>query len=262
LRGALGAPAEQVRWDDPDVDWSTYELVVVRSTWDCVERPEDYLTWIESVPQLLNPPAMLRWNLDKRHLVELPVPVVSTTWVDPGHGWEPPGGDFVVKPVVSAGGRETARYQAHEEAAARVHVARLHATGRVAMVQAYVPEVDDPGELKVVLIDGELSHAVRVGPLLARGRGVEERPWEREVGERLDEPTADERATAEALVAHVTERFGEVPLYARVDLAGGRVMELELVEPFLFLGLHPPAADRLARAIRSRLRPGRGSRPG
>ncbi|MCU1483410.1 MAG: hypothetical protein JWN67_156 [Actinomycetia bacterium] len=253
MRDALGVPVEQVRWDDPGVDWSAYDLVVVRSTWDCVERPDAFLAWVDSVPQLLNPPAMLRWNLDKRHLIELPVPVVATAWVGPGHGWEPPSGDFVVKPEVSAGGRETARYQPHEVDVARAHVERLHAAGRVAMVQAYVPEVDDPGELKVVFVDGELSHAVRVGPLLARGRGVEERPWEREVGESLDVATDEERATAEALVAHVTDRFGEVPLYARVDLAGGKVMELELVEPFLFLGLHPPAADRLATAIRSRL---------
>jgi hypothetical protein len=250
------------RWDDPDVDWSAYELVVVRSTWDYVDRPEQFLAWVDSVPRLLNPPAMLRWNLDKRYLIRLPVPTVRAAWLSPGIRWDPPFGDFVVKPVVSAGGRETVRYQEHEVEAARAHVDRLLAAGHRVMVQQYVPEVDEPGELKLVYVDGEYSHAVRVGPLLARGRGVEERPWEREVGEALDEPTPDERATAETLLRHVAERFGEVPLYARVDLAGGLLMELELLEPFLFLGLHEPAADALAGAIRRRLRPGPGSRRG
>jgi hypothetical protein len=233
----------------------------VRSTWDYVERPEAFLAWADAVPRLLNPPALLRWNADKRYLAELPG-AVATAFVAPGEGWSPPAGDFVVKPVVSAGGRETARYQPQEADAARAHVERLHGLGATAMVQQYVPEVDDPGELKLVYVDGEYSHAVRVGPLLARGRGVEERPWEREVGEALDAPTVEERATAEALLAHVATRFGEVPLYARVDLAGGRLMELELVEPYLFLGLHEPAAATLAEAIRRRLRPGRGSRRG
>jgi glutathione synthase/RimK-type ligase-like ATP-grasp enzyme len=243
----------QVIWDDPAVDWAAHDLVVVRSTWDSVDRPEAFLAWVDSVPAIANPAPMLRWNLDKRHLRDLPVPAVPTAWVAPGDGWAPPGGDFVVKPMVSAGGRETARYQPHEEAVARAHVARLHAGGHTAMVQAYVPEVDDPGELKVVFVDGELSHAVRVRPLLARGRGVEARPWERDVGPALAEVGPEELAAAERTIAYVTERFGEVPLYARVDLAGGVVMELELVEPFLFLGLHPPAADRLAAAIRARL---------
>jgi hypothetical protein len=62
------------------VDWSTFDLVVVRSTWDYPDRREAFLAWAESLPHVLNPPEVLRWNTDKRYLEELSVDVIPTTF--------------------------------------------------------------------------------------------------------------------------------------------------------------------------------------
>src|SRR5690606_19903515 len=120
--------AVPVAWDDPSADWSSFDLVVVRSTWDYVARREEFLAWAERLPHALNPAAVLRWNTDKRYLAELEregVVIVPTTWLDPEqhlssralHTRFPAGGEFVIKPAVSAGSADTARYSAASAAA-------------------------------------------------------------------------------------------------------------------------------------------------
>src|SRR4051812_42918002 len=119
LRDALrveGLSATQVAWDDIAVDWSRYDVVVIRSTWDSVVRPREYVRWVREAQErtrLHNPADVIEWNLDKRHLQELDragLPVVPTQWVEPGHEWDMPTEPFVVKPTISGGGRDTARY--------------------------------------------------------------------------------------------------------------------------------------------------------
>lgn len=249
---ALDVLAELARWDDPAVAWASYDLVVVRSTWDYTWRLADYLAWAASVPRLANPLPVLRWNTDKTYLRDLQaagVPVVPTTFVAPGQAYDPPAGEVVVKPTVSAGARDTQRFADARDGAALV--ARLHAEGRTAMVQPYVAEIDDAGETSVVLVDGAVSHGARKRPLLLDGV-AEEQWWLDAMSPR--EPTAEEVAVAHAAVAAVPG--DEVPLYARVDLVPGpdgpRLMELELTEPSLSLELAPGSPDVLARAVRSR----------
>ena len=149
-------------WDDEAGDWSGYDLVLPRSTWDYAERRDDFLAWAASVPRVLNPLEMLEWNTDKqRYLTDLAaagVPVVPTTFVGPGDELRPPDDAFVVKPAISAGGRSSARFDAQEAPAARALVARIHAENRTAMIQPYLGEHD---ERALVYLDGEYSHAVR-----------------------------------------------------------------------------------------------------
>ena len=116
------------------------------------------------------------------------------------------------------------------------------------MVQPHQPAVDADGELKLVFLGGEYSHAVRVGALLEPGVGVLDRPWERPVSTALDVPDARELEVARRAL----EPFGDLA-YARVDLVAGLVLEVELIDPMLFLRLEPEAADRLAGAIVERL---------
>ena len=104
-----GVEAEPRVWDDPAVDWGAYGLVVVRSTWDYAARREQFVRWADSVPRLLNSAAVIRWNTDKRYLAELPR-AVPTEFVALGGSWEPPAGEIVVKPTISAGSKDTARY--------------------------------------------------------------------------------------------------------------------------------------------------------
>ena len=237
-------------WDDPAVDWSAFDLVVVRSTWDYQERRDEFLAWVRSVPRIINPPDVVAWNTDKRYLAELPG-AVHTDFVAPGESFAAPNGEYVVKPSIGAGSRHTARFAAGEEARAAALVAEIHASGRTAMVQPYLAGIDEHGETALLYFDGAYSHAIRKGPLLRRGA---EPTGEVFAPETIDprDPPADERALADAAVAHV----GDLA-YTRVDVVrgpgGARLLELELAEPSLFFAQGPGAAERFAAAIRSRL---------
>jgi glutathione synthase/RimK-type ligase-like ATP-grasp enzyme len=262
LRAALaraGAEAVFAAWDDPGVDWEGFDSVVIRSTWNYSFRPDDFLAWARHVAQvtaLWNPMDVVTWNIDKTYLRELEaegVPVIVTTWVGPSDGWEPPAGEFVVKPSISAGGVETARYGPGDEDEAARHVRRLQDARRTVMVQPYAEAVDEEGELAVVFIEGKFSHAVRKRALLRRGDGVQGRPA---YCEDLEAATATrrQRDAAEQVSAGLRGRFGRDPLYCRVDLVSDSagwplVLEVELIEPSLFLVLAPGSAERLAAAL-------------
>src|SRR5205814_266236 len=156
------------------------------------------------------------------------VPTIPTTWIEPHDPFEPPQGEFVIKPSISAGGRSTARYdRTHwEQAAAHVR-ARQHA-GQTGMVQPYLRTVDDTGELDLIFIDGAYSHAVRKRPTLRLGEGVVERPWERMAWAGLVAPTPEELEIAERTMVVVSEHLQERTTYGRVDLVsdvnGGSVV--------------------------------------
>ena len=245
---ALGVEAVPAVWDAA-VDWEAFDLVVVRSTWDYAERRQEFLRWAGSLPRVLNPVAVLEWNTDKEHyltdLVAAGVPIVPTRFAAPGEPFDPPGERFVVKPAISAGGRSSAWFSTAEADAARALVSRIHGQGRTAMVQPYLVEA---AETALVYVDGEYSHALRrVVPLPSAG--------EREVfylDEQLAaaEATAAQRAVADAAVACAPGNL----LYARVDLLGDAVLELEVAEPSLYLEFGAGAAARFAAAISRHLR--------
>jgi hypothetical protein len=261
LRVALekrGIAAEFAAWDDRGVDWTAFDLVLIRSTWDSVTYPGEYLAWAEgvaAVSTLHNPLETIRWNIDKRYLADLAgdgVRIVPTRWVGPLDRWEPPRGEFVIKPSVSAGGIDTARYGPVDHADALAHVRRLQAEGRRVMVQPYIASVDRDGETALVFIGGTYSHAVNKGALLTLGEGVVIRLWEREVISTTT-ATEDQVRLGEAAIDAVSRRFGGPPLYARVDIMGladaPHVSEVELIDPDLFLVHASGSADRLVDAV-------------
>jgi glutathione synthase/RimK-type ligase-like ATP-grasp enzyme len=241
-------------WDDPAVDWRRFELVVLRSTWDYAERRDEFLAWIDRLPRVVNPPVVVRWNSDKAYLGELAaagVPVVPTTFIDPGDALEPFASKVVLKPRISAGGRNTARYEAHELELARRHLEALHAAGRPAMVQPYLDGIDVVGEAALIWIGGAYSHAITKGALLRPGQTPGTGLFLAETIAAREASAAEHDAAERALVALP---FGPDALaYARVDLLpapdGPVVLEVELTEPSLYLGYNPAAADRFAQAI-------------
>lgn len=269
LRAALagrGMTAEPAVWTDGRVDWSSYDLVVVRSTWDYAPRRDEFLAWADrvgAVTHLVNAPDVLRWNTDKTYLRDLAaagLPVVDTAWLEPGDEVVlPDDGEYVVKPAVSAGSKDTNRYLAaeHGDRAAR-HARDLLAAGRAVMVQPYLPEVDTYGETALLFFAGEFSHAVRKGPLLQPVMDFVAGPFQAEkITPRV--PTDAERDVAERVLDAL--RFDRNALaYARVDLVPGAdstptLLELELTEPSMFL-VHDEAggrraADRFAAALAS-----------
>lgn len=254
-----GVEVEIVVWDDAAVDWSAYDAVVVRSCWDYTNRRDEFLAWAAAVPSLHNDAGILTWNTDKTYLRQLAaagVPVIETRW-DVAVGDDlGDHAEWVVKPTVSAGSKDTARWSTREEVWA--HSAELVAAGRTSMTQPYIASVDDEGETAMLFFDGELSHAIRKGPLLQRGEGVQQDRDSRESITPRTPTQAQRDVSAHALAAAV-EVMGldRPPLYARVDLvtaADGSplLIELELAEPSLFLPHADGAADRLVDAVLAR----------
>jgi hypothetical protein len=264
-----GAAVSLVPWDDPVVDWDGFDLVVVRSTWDYAARRDAFLAWADTRgARLQNSADLLRWNSDKRYLADLAtagVTVVPTTYVEPGEPLPSLAGEVVVKPTVSIGAIDTGRFgpATHDEAARLA--GRIHARGGSVMLQPYVPSVDTAGETAVVCIDGRPSHGLHkravlrpdeVAPVRDDAIGAAEAMYDPDLVTVTD-PTPAETSFAARVVEAVTERFG-VPLYARVDMVTGDgghpvLMELEAVEPHLYLDGAPAGADRLARAIVARI---------
>jgi hypothetical protein len=268
LRDALrerGVTVDVLRWDDPAADWARYDLAVIRSPWDYMSRRDEFVAWAWRVPRLLNPADIIEWNTDKRYLRELAaagLPITPTAYVGPRETWTAPaGGEWVIKPTVSAGSRDTRRYRLPEQRAlAEAHVARLTAAGRTAMIQPYLAAVDSYGETAVLCFPdatGELtfSHAIRKGPMLDSPDGTARDVGSEQITPRT--PTPAELSVANRILEAVPGGSKRL-LYARVDLIPGPdgeplLAELELTEPTLFLRSDPPAAERLATAILGRL---------
>ncbi|MFD7631883.1 RimK family alpha-L-glutamate ligase [Streptomyces sp. NPDC059851] len=257
---ARGVDAVAAAWDDEDFDWSGCAAVVIRSTWDYPLRRPEFLAWadaVQAVARLDNPAGVVRWNTDKVYLRDLTargVPVVPTRFIAPGEAVVLPGdGQFVVKPSVSAGAYGTARYTEQQRDLAAGHVASLHGAGATVMVQPYLSRIDE-GERALVFLGGAFSHAVRKDPVLTEP-GVVDDDRVPHPNLRPHRPSAAELALARAALAAVPER--QELLYARVDIAYADdgspvVMELELVEPNLFMEHGADGPVRLADLVHER----------
>lgn len=243
-------------WDDPNVSWRAARLAVVRSTWDYHQHVDAFAAWIDHAAEetmLLNPAAVLRRNLRKRYLLDLEhagIAITPTLLVEAVESR--PSRDIVrslscervvVKPEVSGGSWRTLVADVDRAA---THLDALRADDIPALVQPFLSSVETTGERCIVFVDGEACHAVRKQP---RWYGDEESVSDTPVAIAEDEG----RFARRVLEAADAEQL----LYARVDLArddaGAPVlMELELVEPSLFLTQSMATAHRFADAIASR----------
>jgi glutathione synthase/RimK-type ligase-like ATP-grasp enzyme len=253
-----GGEVEPVVWNDPGAGWSRYDRVVIRSCWDYHRRVDEFLGWLnrmerEKIP-LWNPARVVRGNVDKAYLGELAaagLPVVPTLHLRRGEasdlaalleaqGWS----EAVIKPAVSASAFRTRRIGRGEAAAAQAELEELLAASG-ALIQPFVAEIQSAGEWSLIFLRGDFSHAV-----LKRPRAGDFRV-QQELGGSAD-LAVPSHATIEAAQA-IVERIPRPWLYARVDGVeiGGAftLMELELIEPSLFLGGDPEAAARFAAAI-------------
>jgi hypothetical protein len=266
-----GARVSYAAWDDPRVDWRSYGLTLIRSVFDYSLRREEFVAWAARVgDRLHNPPGIVEWNSDKRYLGEMAaagLPVIPTTYVDPGEPAPELRGTVVVKPSVSAGGRDSGRFGPAAHGAARELIDQIGAGGRTAMVQPFQSSVETAGEAALVYFGGELSHTLRKGPVLPPDQVaplVEGLPGLSAAAPMFDPdlvraaPAADRELELGAAVMHfLADRFGGPPLYARVDAVRGaaddpQIMEVELIEPNFYFELAPGAAERLAEAVARR----------
>ena len=256
---ASGHDVAVVAWDDASIDWSVFDLAVIRSTWNYVHHLDAFRTWLAQVSsstRLWNPADAVLWNLDKRYLSELAaqgIPTVPTQFV--GQEDEPPSSailgafdDVVIKPAVSAGSFTTDRFRMGEfgERARAQAFLDVHRQTRVMMVQPYQTSIDHEGERSLVFIDGKLTHTMKKRPRFLSGPIA------------IEGPIPSSQAEVE-LAARVLKRFAGRLLYARVDLvpsASGdlQLMELEITEPYLMLDHCSAALQALVSAVCDRLR--------
>jgi glutathione synthase/RimK-type ligase-like ATP-grasp enzyme len=249
----LGVQSEIVVWTEPPL--GPADLVVIRTTWGYTTRLEEFLSVLGGLDAVLtNPLEVVRWNCHKGYLAQLAdsgVPVLPTVVVpasDERRGPHLP--DFgtpevIVKPAVSAGGFGIGRFPSRSVAAG-AHLAEILTTGD-ALVQPFEPEIRS-GERSLIHLGGAFSHAVRKTP--ADGDFRVQARYGGFIAPHSPSPA--ERVVADAALASVPG--GPAALsYARVDLVGTPdrpvVMELELIEPELFLTRAPGSADRFARVL-------------
>jgi glutathione synthase/RimK-type ligase-like ATP-grasp enzyme len=251
-----GVLAEPVVWSDPDVNWSSYDVALIRSTWDYIDELEPFLSVLsrieESSCRLFNARDAVRWNSDKSYLFDLEawgVPIVPTVTAadfigDPaGRGW----GTVVVKPAVGTGASNVRRVPPNRIGET---LERLSAGGLPDeyLVQPMVESVVDEGEWSFVFLAGGFSHALLKKPAAGdyRSQGI----YGGTVRSVI--PSPDDLRRVEGVLAALPFEL----LYARIDLVrvDGRlvVMELELIEPILYFSLAPERVDRLAAALIAR----------
>ena len=265
--GDRGIITEVVDWDNASIDWSRYSMAIVRSPWDYHRRYPEFLAWLEAVSAvttLQNSAQIIRWNTNKEYLAELVdanIGVIPTTFVRSAQDLVTITNegmlerDIVVKPTISAGSNNTER---HEESPvkAAAHLGFLLDAGFIAMVQPYQRFIDERGETGMVYFNGQLSHSFRKGAILATGENIKNGLFtEEEITPRT--ASGQERELGKAVMTFVKKKWGEYPLYARVDVVRGSagvpvVMELELAEPSFFLQVDHEAPSRFASAVLAR----------
>lgn len=256
----LGFRVESVPWRATDVDWKQFDAVIVRTTWDYTKYPELFIKALEGIhrsgTRLENPLELIRWNLSKTYLRDLEqrgLPVVPTTWsrgasLEQLEAWWQHFGELVVKPVISASANDTYRISSKTSRADLAEIAGRF-VDRDLMAQPFIRSVVDEGETSVFFFGGAFSHAVLKSPKSEDFRVQEEHGGVI----RKIEPSEEVLALGQRVLA----ALDPAPLYARIDFVrhDGRwlLMEVELIEPSLYLRYDPASAGRFADALHAAL---------
>ena len=239
-------------WRDASVEWRDFNLVVLRSTWDYHLHPNEFAQWIDRVEgasRLVNSPALVHWNANKRYLADLRksgVAMFPFLLVEPGDeapyrdldhcGW----GDIVAKPLVGASAWQIIRTS--QDRLPNAITPELRETGY--LIQPYAPEIET-GEYSLMFFDGTFSHAILKRPKSGDFR------TQPELGASQTVVTPSELVLHQA--AAVLDALPEQPTYARIDgiVQNGQfvLMEAELIEPELFFRLYPAGAQTFARSL-------------
>lgn len=275
---ASGIDLVHAGWEDPTVEWDSFDLVVVRSAWNYVDRLAEFREWLHthrSLRTICNPADLIEWNLDKSYLAELAgsgLSVIPTTYAsseaelaDALAGVDAP--QLIVKPSISAGSRMTGRF-ALGSSGARELGRRILEAGLTVMIQPFATSVDRIGEIGTVLFDGSISHTFRKAPLLDEEGAFRGGAYREEITPA--ELSDDERRLlldTNEVVERVARGRGWIApeehlLYARYDLVtlengSPALLEAELFEPSLFLMVDAGSPDRFIDAVRARLRKSR-----
>ncbi|MBC6365180.1 RimK family alpha-L-glutamate ligase [Algoriphagus sp. AK58] len=258
----LGVSHEIQAWSDPNVDWSSFSLLLIKSTWDYFDFYPEFLLWIEKIKALgipvLNDLDIVRWNSSKDYLLEIEsqgFPTIAGVMLEKG---SKPTLDqiqkkvnsdtIVVKPLVSGGAKNTLRIPVSEWSNFEEKVTEL-VKEEAFLAQPYVKEVSEVGEYSLIFFNQQFSHAVLKTPAKSDFR------VQHYYGGTIQEIQPDSSLLEPA--QKLIDTFGKGTLYGRVDgvLIDGvfYLMELELIEPYLFLGLSDKAIPNYREALKRRL---------
>lgn len=254
----LGWQVSTVSWRQTDIPWSDFDIVVIRSTWDYwndVPAFLDTLERIDSETRLVNRLDLVRWNLVKtymRDLQENGIGIVPTHWasslqVESFAAFQEELGtdEIVVKPTVGANGDDAYRVSADDPPERLERIAGIFHK-RDCMIQPFMPNIISEGEYSLFFFAGQYSHAILKTPAESEFRSQEEH------GGEIRAVVPEEKLLLRAHQAVGT--LSPAPLYARIDFVRDDandflVMELELIEPSMYLRMDPQAPERFAMAI-------------
>lgn len=256
-------------WDDPEVDWSTYDRVVLRSVFTYQHHLRAFLAWCAAIgrERLRNTPELVAFTADKRYLSTLSAYSIPTTFVGPDDPLPELRGELVVKPNVSSGARNTGRFSPGTFSEAFALIDRIRAAGDVALVQPYMSSVDSAGEMAFVFFGSSLSHVLRkravlrpdeVAPTASEGFPATLGVAQAMLDDNLvfaSEASPTDHALAEQVYGRMAQTFGS-PLFLRVDVVRDPtdapiLLEIEAIDPLFYFALAPEASARFAAAVRA-----------
>lgn len=250
-----------VSWDDKNADWSDFDLVIIRSTWDYFKRENEFRLWLNDMENqkvnLMNPVSVIRENMEKSYLKKFEqngIQIIPTEWIQQDShenlseilkrkNWN----EVVVKPIVSAGSYETFVTSTDEAENGQVQFENILKNCGV-MIQPFMKEIED-GEISMLFFNRKFSHAVIKKP---KDGDFRVQP---KFGSTISLYQPDEKLLKTA--RQIIEQVDQPLLYARVDgvISNNQflLMELELIEPMLFLSFDENSGHRFAEAVMERL---------
>ena len=253
--------ADVVVWNDPDVNFSDYQCLIFRTTWDYFEHPEVFAAWLEKIAQLgiktINPISAIRRNQHKfylKDLQDLGVAIIPTVFIQKNSGldlatlipdeWK----RVIIKPAVSGGAYLTRLFERSEIASVEAEYGPI-AAERDLLIQPFMPEIQEQGELSLLFFGGKFSHAVLKRPSAGEFRVQSQFGGNYKALEVSGELIED----AQKIIA----TFGGELIYARVDgvISDGKflLMELEIIEPDLYFDYDLGAKKRYVSALEAAL---------
>jgi hypothetical protein len=260
----LGWDTEEISWRNKNVNWNDYAAVIVRSTWDYQNDSEKFLIVLENInnssAHLENDLGLIKWNMNKNYLFDLEtkgVKIVDTIWekrFNSNLAYEYfdklNTNEIIIKPNISANADNTFRLSKQKLVENMQKLEQIFSQ-REFMAQPFMQNIVDEGEFSLFFFNGEFSHCVLKKPKEKDFRVQEEHGG---IFQNI-EPLQQQKLIA----ASIIKKLSTIPLYARADLVRTVdnefvLMELELIEPSLYLNTDSQSPERFAKVFNERMR--------
>lgn len=259
-----GWTVEMASWRK-DYNWSQFDVVVIRTTWDYQNDPDTFLGVLESIDRsgarLENSLELVRWNMQKTYLRDIALKgtsIVPTLWQEKAVDTKKLGSFFgqldteeiIIKPIIGASAGHAFRLHQSQSNATISGLEKIFER-RAYMVQPFMPNIIKEGEFSLIYFEGVLSHTILKTPKMNDFRVQEEH------GGDIRPATAEPELLH--ISQHVIDSLPQIPLYARADFVRTKqntfaLMELELIEPALYFRMDADSPMRFARALTTRVR--------